>query len=468
VGTRSTAARTGLIPAAVRPAAPWVAVVQAAAALAVSMGIGRFVYTPILPLMHAQAGLSAEAGSALATANYVGYLAGALLGIVARRLVRSALAYRASLAVVVLTVALMAATTTPPTWLVLRFAAGVASALAFVIASTALLDRLREHAAHLAGWAFGGVGAGIALSGTVVLLVRPTGTWRTAWLASAALAVVLSAVAWSLRPADPATPEATARPDRAANRSPATAPDPTAPDPVTTVRPVVAQIPAALNPTAPGPTAPGPTVPDPATAARPVAAPTPAAARPGGMWRSHRWFATLLASYTLEGVGYIIAGTFLVAAIGQNTSAGAATSAWVVVGLAAFPAPALWAWLSRRRTRPTLLLIALVIQAAGIALPALAGGAIPALVSAALFGATFLGVASLVLAIGAHLGYPRAVAVLTAGYGAGQILGPLIVTPLLHNGYRVPLLIGAAIVLAAAGAAAALRVIPPDGPRSRS
>jgi MFS family permease len=131
---------------------------------------------------------------------------------------------------------------------------------------------------------------------------------------------------------------------------------------------------------------------------------------------------------------------------------------WVLVGLAALPAPALWARLSRRWTRPTLLLAALLIQAGGIGLPALARGAGPALLSAAAFGGTFLGVALLALALGTHLQYPRAVAVLTTGYGAGQILGPLVVTPLLHHGYRIALLVSAAVVLAAAAAAATLRI----------
>ena len=51
---------------------PWPVVARGAAALAVAMGIGRFVYTPILPLMHAQAGLSSQLGATLATANYIG------------------------------------------------------------------------------------------------------------------------------------------------------------------------------------------------------------------------------------------------------------------------------------------------------------------------------------------------------------------------------------------------------------
>ena len=83
---------------------PWAIVVPSAAALAVSMGIGRFAYTPILPLMHARAGLSAQQGSALATANYLGYLAGAVLGIVCPRLLRSVVALPAGLVVVIVSV----------------------------------------------------------------------------------------------------------------------------------------------------------------------------------------------------------------------------------------------------------------------------------------------------------------------------------------------------------------------------
>jgi hypothetical protein len=140
----------------------------------------------------------------------------------------------------------------------------------------------------------------------------------------------------------------------------------------------------------------------------------------------------LFASYTLEGIGYIIAGTFLVAAIEQSSPGWIGSGAWVLVGLAAAPSSALWAWLGRRCSRPDLLLTALVVQAVGIALPAEAGGVAAALIAAFLFGATFLGVATIVLAAGAHLQFPRSVALLTAGYSAGQILGPLVVTPLLR------------------------------------
>lgn len=364
-------------------------VARAAAALAAGMGVGRFVYTPILPLMHARAGLSAGAGANLATANYVGYLLGAVAGTLAPGLVRSRAVLRGSLLLLTATLAAMPLTHGVLVWGALRLLAGAASALVFVVAVASLLHHLRDHPAHLPGWAFGGVGAGIALSGLLVLALRPVADWRAAWWSAAALTALLAAAAWRLRP-------------------------------------------------------------EVAPAAGPVA---------GGRARArgHRWFGALFVSYFLEGVGYIVAGTFLVAAIGQGSPGWLGSGAWVLVGLAAVPSSALWARLGRRWSRPGLLLTALTVQAAGIALPALTGSTAAALGSAVLFGATFLGVSTLALATGAQLRFPRSVALLTAGYSVGQILGPLVVAPFLRHGYHQALLLAALAVLAAAAAAAVLR-----------
>ena len=368
-------------------AAPWVIAAQGAAALAASTGVGRFVYTPILPLMHDQAGLSAASGANLATANYVGYLAGALAGSFAPQLVRSHLVMRVSMIVMAASLALMPLTRDVGLWSGLRLIAGFTSALAFVYAVGALLSGLRRTAPHLIGWGFGGIGAGIVLSGVLVLAVREVATWRTAWWIATVLALLLTAASWRL---DPPAPQA-------------------------------------------------------AGAAK---------TRP----RTHRWFTALALSYTLEGIGYIIAGTFLVASITQDAPGWVGAGAWVVVGLAAIPGSALWTALARWWSRPTLLTSALMLQAAGIALTGLVPGSVSALVAAAAFGGTFVGIASLALALGEHLQVPRAVALLTAGYGIGQIIGPLISRPLLATGYSAPLLLASVILAAATLAAAALRI----------
>jgi hypothetical protein len=361
-------------------------VVPAAAAMAAAMGLGRFVYTPILPLMTARAGLAPQWGAAIATANYAGYLAGAMAGVAAPALLRSQAVYRSSLIVVVATLALMPVLTSDARWAAVRFVAGCASALVFMVAASALLTGLRAHGAHLVGHGFGGVGAGIAASGLLVLVLRHS-AWQDSWWSAAVLGAVLTAAAWPLRPSGTHDD----RTDRRAGQA------------------------------------------------------------------GRRWFMSLLLAYTLEGVGYIIAGTFLVAAIDQTASTTLGSSAWIIVGVAAVPSAALWAGLSRIWSRPTLLAVALGAQAVGIALPALVGGSAAALVSAVLFGATFLGVATVALATGAHLGTPRAVAILTTGYSVGQIAGPLLVTPMLQHSYQPALLAGAAIVAAAAVAALALR-----------
>ncbi|MEV6150119.1 YbfB/YjiJ family MFS transporter [Nonomuraea sp. NPDC052129] len=154
---------------------PWRVVGQGAAALAAGMGIGRFAYTAILPLMLAHAGLSPQLGASLATANYIGYLLGAVAAIIAPAMAASRTTLRLSLVILIATLALMPLTHVGALWWLLRLVAGVASSLIFVVAVNAMLTGLRGHAHHLTGWAFGGIGAGIALSDVVVLILRTAG-----------------------------------------------------------------------------------------------------------------------------------------------------------------------------------------------------------------------------------------------------------------------------------------------------
>ena len=55
---------------------PSVVALTGLAALGIAMGIGRFAFTPILPMMQQDAAVSVAAGGWLASANYVGYLLG--------------------------------------------------------------------------------------------------------------------------------------------------------------------------------------------------------------------------------------------------------------------------------------------------------------------------------------------------------------------------------------------------------
>lgn len=48
-------------------------------ALILTVGLARFAYTPLLPIMRGEAGLTDLAGGWLATFNYAGYITGALM-----------------------------------------------------------------------------------------------------------------------------------------------------------------------------------------------------------------------------------------------------------------------------------------------------------------------------------------------------------------------------------------------------
>ncbi|MGW0172444.1 YbfB/YjiJ family MFS transporter [Rhodococcus sp. NPDC003322] len=166
-------------------------------ALSVAMGLGRFAFTPILPLMIDQTGLRPESAATLATANYLGYLAGAVAAIVVHRIALSVPVLRCALVVLVATIAGMAATESVAAWIVLRFVAGAASAAVFVYTTRVAHQRVRADGDGV-GWVFGGVGGGIVVSALAVLALGEDADWRVAWLVSAVLAAVLAVAAWTL------------------------------------------------------------------------------------------------------------------------------------------------------------------------------------------------------------------------------------------------------------------------------
>ncbi len=165
--------------------------------LATAMGIGRFAFTPLLPLMQEEYGVTLAQGAWLATANYVGYFVGAAASFALAP--KPGASVRYALVVVAATTAAMAMTESHWIWLSLRFAAGVASAFALIGASAWTLSRLSERGrADLSGRVFSGVGVGIVLAGAVALATAgfPQGA-RAAWLLLGGCAALVAILGWS-------------------------------------------------------------------------------------------------------------------------------------------------------------------------------------------------------------------------------------------------------------------------------
>lgn len=180
---------------------PLVIAVAGLTALAVAMGIGRFAFTPILPMMQQELAMSVGAGGWLASANYLGYLLGALFAATLR--VGTATAVRAGLVVIGLATLGMGLTESFPAWLSLRALAGVASAWVLIFSSAWALATLGAAGRSvLRGVVFAGVGIGIAGAGVFCVVLMRWGVGPVmAWLGLGVVALAGTAAIWrALRP----------------------------------------------------------------------------------------------------------------------------------------------------------------------------------------------------------------------------------------------------------------------------
>lgn len=189
---------------------PWQVIGAGICALVLTVGLARFAYTPLLPVMRVDAGLSAANGGWLATSNYLGYLLGTLLVARVGNMQLKFRFYRFGLLLALVSTALMGLTTHVATWCVLRFVAGLSSTAGLLLASGLVLNWLLQHGRRpRLGLHFAGLGLGIAVSGIATAAMAGRLASSGQWLALGALALLFLMPAWAWMPAPSALPPAT-------------------------------------------------------------------------------------------------------------------------------------------------------------------------------------------------------------------------------------------------------------------
>ena len=403
------------------------------AALAVAMGIGRFAFTPIMPMMLHDGVVDLRQASWLASANYIGYLVGALLCTFDPWLRRAlglrkpadgpAIVRHGLVATALLTLAM--ALPWPPAWATLRFAAGVVSAYVLLQSSGWCLAQLAARGKpSLAGVMFAGPGVGIVGSG---LLGGAMVAWQwrasAAWIVFGLLAALLTAAVWQVFRREQEAPLQHA-----------------------------------------------------AAATAAMAAPSPSA--PAARHEAHgkAEVGVLAMAYGISGFGYIVTATFLpVIARAAIPGSPLIDLFWPIFGGGVVCGALLSARLNAAIDRRRLLAGAYVLQAAGIGLgvawPTQAGFAIGSLLLGFPFTTLTLFALQEARRIRPHNATPT-MGLITTLWALGQSLGPPMVSGLLrlsggdvHAAFQRALLVAAtALLVGAAMFVASARTWPARPP----
>ncbi len=358
-----------------------------ALSLACFMGFGRFSYTPILPGMMADLHFSASDAGLVAAANFAGYLAGAFLASGSWGRGRERAIVLLSLGATAFLLWVMSLLSSLPALMTVRFLAGVASALGLVFTSSLVLSRAAGDA-RVQAMHFGGVGFGIALSAFLSFVAVPmAGIAEPHWRAEWIAGAAFVALASLV---------------------------------------IILLLPRG------GPLA------------------SEAPHEPPLRWVLPMVRLTL--SYALFGVGYVVAATFLVAMARAGASGHSVEFlCWLVTGIAGMASLFAWQPMVPRKGLRFTYRFALFVEALGSVAMVLLPAASAPVIGGLLFGGTFIVVTAYALQIGRGLSpeSPRKVmALMTAGFGVGQIIGPVAAGALvdLTGSYLVAGLMAAAML----------------------
>ena len=355
--------------------------------LIVTVGVARFSYSLLLPVMQEGAGLTDLGSGWLASTNFMGYMFGVLLAASMHNLNYKYNLHRIYLVLSVITSATMVLTTDITTWAILRFLAGTCASGGFIIASGLVLKWLvkNNHRAEL-GIHFAGAGLSIVITSLLFEAIQALeADWQQQWLALSVLAIVFAVPAWLWMP-HPSTE----------NKNQEVVKD---------------------NP-------------------------------PSKTFKS-----LMMLAYFCAGYGYAVSSTFIVDIVESTKGLqGQGGLVFLLIGLAAIPAALIWDRIARRFGYLKTLIAAYLLQVTGIILPALNNSLPTAIVSALLFGGTFIACVSLVLTMAGKF-FPsdpaKFMGTMTLSYGAAQIIAPVCTGYIveIYGSYNPGLYLSAAVVM---------------------
>lgn len=334
--------------------------------LMVVHGLGRFIYTPLLPYLVADNQFDAADGAAVATWNYLGYLMGAMLAIRWHRIDQIRVMLPLFMAVHVVTTLVTTQTDQLTLISFIRWLNGVANGVVFVQAPALILEWLVwRNRASLSGLVYIGVGMGLLISSGLVTGTADLLTGAERWWPAALLSIPL---AWwgamKLRQLDVPVRQQTDTGQAVVN--------------------------------------------------------TPLLDRAS---------IPLFLSYAGAGLGYILPMTFLPLLAKQVLPDEHALldGTWVIVALCTIPAPWIWNKLGAKMGDLPALRLNFIIQLAGVLASVIWPGPLGLVLCGLLVGSTFVGTVLLTQRIGRalhpHQG-PRLSAAMVALYGFTQMVGP--------------------------------------------
>ncbi|MFY0657427.1 MAG: YbfB/YjiJ family MFS transporter [Neptunomonas phycophila] len=333
--------------------------------LVVLLGIARFAYTPLIPVMISASVMSEISAGWLATLNYAGYLCGAVLAATIGDLMLKDKLYRAGLITAIITTLAMAFTDNVYLWAFLRFMSGLSSAAGLLIGSGLVLNWLiRNNYRSELGIHFMGMGLGIVFTAIACELMVNQLTWSTQWIVLGVCAALLSIPAWRWLP----------RPHNGTVHS-----------------------------------------------SGQVLKDKPPSAR--FFWLMVMSYFCAGFGYVISATFTVAMVERLPGLAGEGQLV------WLLLGLTAIPAVIYWDKLARRIGTLYTLLICYLIHIIGIVLPLFSQTLTAAIVSGMLYGATFIGIVGLVLTMAGRFYPTKPAKLmgkLTLSYGVAQIIAPAI------------------------------------------